>query len=618
MASRAMPPFATMSQEPFSTSQSEDHAAFVQFMRGLYWFILIADLAVVLAILVSTPLDWGLYFGVGLVAMVVGASWWQLPRHPQRAVITIVVGLWCMATLIACMYSGVHTATIIVYPFPIAMAGWFLGRRWLMGLTGLTIVFVVGIGLAEHLGIFHPAPKSPAVSVMILVSAVCVVIAYLTFVARRDIGNSRDRAVRLSQALTQQASEVTLRERDLALLLKNVPAAVASMDVQSRLRSCNGRYAELFGTTPSAIIGKHIADYVPDIAMQQLGISWEAAMGGTPQNYRRFNVHPVTSAVTWVDVGLMPEQENGKVSGLYAVLVDVTDKVQAEAEIRSLNADLESRVVRRSAELAQANEKLHESREELVRSQAKATLAALIASVSHELGTPIGNSVLMASSLADLARELQHQIDTNQLKKSSLAELNRTLGEGSQLLMRNLARAQTLLQNFKQVSADQASEQRRSFDLAAVVAEVVSSLAPSLRTQPHKVVQNIAPGIVMDSLPGPLGQVVINLVNNAYLHAFEGRKDGILTISASVSESQVTLRFQDNGVGIPQEVLQHLLEPFFSTKIGRGGTGLGMSIVDSIVRKTLGGAMRVQSVVGQGATFEVELPMVAPVLGQEP
>ena len=102
------------------------------------------------------------------------------------------------------------------------------------------------------------------------------------------------------------------------------------------------------------------------------------------------------------------------------------------------------------------------------------------------------------------------------------------------------------------------------------------------------------------------------LINNAYFHAFEGRSDGVLVISAQVLDRQVNLRFADNGVGIPQHVLLHLFEPFFSTKIGHGGTGLGMSIVDSIVRKALGGSMHVRSVLGQGTTIDIHLPLVAP------
>lgn len=313
-----------------------------------------------------------------------------------------------------------------------------------------------------------------------------------------------------------------------------------------------------------------------------------------------------------MDASVTPEREFGKVVGLYAVLVDVTDKVQAESEIRNLNADLEGRVARRTEELAQAMDRLQESREALVSSQAKATLSALVASVSHELTTPIGNSVLVATTLTDLSRQMQLQIDSGQVRKSSLLSLNRTLDEGSQLLLSNLARAETLLKNFKQVSVDQASEQRRTFVLDQMIGDVLSSLRPSLKLSPHRTVLDIPQGIAMDGLPGPLGQVVINLVNNAYLHAFEGITAGVLTIRAADLGSRVEISIADNGVGMDPVVQAQVFNPFFSTKIGRGGTGLGLSIVDSLVRKVLRGSLHIESSPGAGTAFLIGLPKVLP------
>jgi signal transduction histidine kinase len=176
----------------------------------------------------------------------------------------------------------------------------------------------------------------------------------------------------------------------------------------------------------------------------------------------------------------------------------------------------------------------------------------------------------------------------------------------------NLQRAADLLNDFRQVAADQASEQRREFDLASVVQEVISTLTPTLKRQPHRVVVEIPGGIRLDSQPGPLGQIIINLINNAFLHAFEGRTDGVLTIRATMLGHQVKIQFEDNGVGISQENLVKLFEPFFSTKIGRGGSGLGMAIVANLVQKTLRGKISVRSQVGQGTSFDILLPLKLP------
>ncbi len=281
-------------------------------------------------------------------------------------------------------------------------------------------------------------------------------------------------------------------------------------------------------------------------------------------------------------------------------------------EIKDLNLNLEARVAQRTLELQTALEHLQQSQEDLAHSAAHATLSTLIAGVSHELGTPLGNSKMVASTLAEHTRDMVRDLHAGLVSRSGLERFVNHIDEGVKLLQRNLERSVELLADFRQVAADQASEQRRSFDLAHAVKEILHTLSPSLARHPHQVVVDIADGITMDSLPGPLGQVVINLVNNAYLHAFEGRTNGVLTLRAGMDAGAVRLQVSDNGVGMDAEHLDKLFIPFFSTKIGRGGTGLGMAIVKNLVSKTLGGTIAVTSVLGQGTAFDITLPLVVP------
>ena len=113
---------------------------------------------------------------------------------------------------------------------------------------------------------------------------------------------------------------------------------------------------------------------------------------------------------------------------------------------------------------------------------------------------------------------------------------------------------------------------------------------------------------IVSTLALVIGLVVINLVNNAYLHAFENIPSGLLNVRAHASASRVHMVVSDNGNGIEPDNMSRLFEPFFSTKIGQGGTGLGLAIVHNLVVKTLGGEIRVSSVPGQGTQFDIELP----------
>ena len=240
--------------------------------------------------------------------------------------------------------------------------------------------------------------------------------------------------------------------------------------------------------------------------------------------------------------------------------------------------------------------------------ETRAALGTLVASVAHEMTTPLGNGLLAASTLADQTREFRRLLDEGTIKRSDMSAFIERIEQGSTLVQRNLDRANGLVKNLRQVAADQVSEQQRRFELANVLHELMQTLNPSIKRQPHRVIMDVEPGIWMDSQPGPIGQIIVNLVNNAYMHAFEGIAHGELRICAREREEWVDIEVRDNGVGITQENLAQLFKPFFSTKIGQGGTGLGMAIVENLVTKTLQGSLRVESQPGQGTAFFIALP----------
>ncbi|MDQ5877865.1 MAG: sensor histidine kinase [Pseudomonadota bacterium] len=293
---------------------------------------------------------------------------------------------------------------------------------------------------------------------------------------------------------------------------------------------------------------------------------------------------------------------------------DVTHQRRVEAQIRDLNTQLEKRVAERTHKLQQTLETLSRAQNELISSEKLAALGRVVAAVAHELNTPIGNSVMVATTLDEKAREFAAQVEGGSIRRSQINEYITASCAGTDMLMRNLQQAHNLIHSFKQVAVDQTSDRRREFELKTMMGEILATLAPTLRKTPYHLSLNIADGLVMSSYPGPLGQVVTNFVNNALLHGFDGLPEGEMHLFAQDKPDSgfIELRFSDNGHGMDAEHLKHIFDPFFTTRLGQGGSGLGLNIVYNLVTRILGGSIDVGSTQGAGTTFTLYLPKVAP------
>jgi len=289
--------------------------------------------------------------------------------------------------------------------------------------------------------------------------------------------------------------------------------------------------------------------------------------------------------------------QSGRAHAYQPVQLDMLSTLAAYVGVALDNADAYRRLQETQAQLA-AHEKL-------------ASLGALVAGVAHELNTPIGNSLLMASTLQEKTDDLAARFFANNLRRSDLDAWVGAVREASGLIVRSLHAAADLVNSFKQVSVDQASAQRRAFDLQQACQEIAATMGNQVRRAGHRLQLDVPPGIQMDSYPGPLGQVVINFINNALLHAFAA-PGGTMQLSATAMGERVRIVFRDDGVGIPPEHVSRIFDPFFTTRMGQGGTGLGLNIAWTIVTTLLGGTIRADSGPGEGTTFILDLPLRAP------
>lgn len=311
------------------------------------------------------------------------------------------------------------------------------------------------------------------------------------------------------------------------------------------------------------------------------------------------------------------EQDN--VIGCLGIARDITEQLAAQANLLKLNLQLDNRVRERTLALEQSSEQLQlalddlrQTQSKLIQSEKLAGLGSIVAAVAHELNTPLGICVTVASTLQEKTDIFDALVTSKALRRSQLEDYLANTRQAMALLARGLSRASDLVANFKRVAVDQSSSQRRQFDLKDVVDDVVALLLTTLRKKPYRVELDVPAGLKMDSFPGAIEQLVTNLINNSVLHGFAERDHGVMHLQAFDAGNAVRLVYRDDGHGMTADVLSHIFDPFFTTTFGKGGSGLGMSVCYNLITGPLGGTIEVSSTLGEGACFTIVLPHLAP------
>jgi signal transduction histidine kinase len=273
------------------------------------------------------------------------------------------------------------------------------------------------------------------------------------------------------------------------------------------------------------------------------------------------------------------------------------ENAKAFDEIAKLNESLEVRVESRTREL-------QETQNQLMQSEKLKSLGQLVAGVAHELNNPIGfvhaNLQLLDEFIEKLVAAQESGADTSQYRDAISKLLSRSR-EGTE-------RVKQIVQDLRTFSRmDQADLQMAQ--LADEIDRTLTLMEPRFRGS-IEVVRDYAPLPEVRCFPSQLNQVFLNLLMNA-CDVLDEENGGTITIRTRSIPDGVQLEFEDSGPGIPAEVQTRLFDPFFTTKEIGKGTGLGLSLSHGIIERH-GGRIQIVSDPGQGAVFQIELPLEAP------
>jgi signal transduction histidine kinase len=301
---------------------------------------------------------------------------------------------------------------------------------------------------------------------------------------------------------------------------------------------------------------------------------------------------------SWITYWHPLRAPSGEIVAVNVAAEEITARKRSEQEMRR---------AREAAE--QALQNLRETQASLVEAEKLAALGRMVAGVAHEINNPVGSSLTVASSLQRRCEVFAEQVARGEVRRSSLNELIDAVTQATTQLVANLGRASDLVQSFKQVATDRSGIERRAFDLGELTGQVLIGLRPELRRRNLVLNLECQHGLPMDSLPGPYGLVLTNLVHNAIVHAFPDGRAGSITLKAGASGTDnVEIIVSDDGCGMTPETRRRAFDPFFTTRRGEGATGLGLHIVHSMVVDQLEGRLSLTSEPGRGTTVRLILP----------
>lgn len=246
---------------------------------------------------------------------------------------------------------------------------------------------------------------------------------------------------------------------------------------------------------------------------------------------------------------------------------------------------------------------------QLIESEKMASLGRMVAGVAHEVNTPIGIGVSLASFLRLETDKMLDKLLHHQMTGEDLKKYMGQVGESSDAMLSTMERASELVSNFKQVAVDQMVDEKRAINLQTYIEDIVSSLKSELKHKEIKIDIHSQEKIITKCHTGAIYQIMLNLIMNSLKHGFEDLDYGHITIQLTLHDDEVQVKYRDDGIGIPQKALNDIFDPFYTTKRGDGGSGLGLNIVHDLVTERLSGSISCHSVYGEYTEFVIVFPI---------
>lgn len=432
-----------------------------------------------------------------------------------------------------------------------------------------------------------------------------IVMGYPESLLNKLMGDRRNTAIALLLGIAVLALLVVLAlhhhmEKTLSLnetrstfeaIVNSSSEAIIGMSPDGVVTSWNQAAQDMFGYTKTAAEGKSVQNLIHANGTDQLEEQLlQKVLLGEQSNHFEMTATGLTGKPMNLEITLSPIRTKKEVSGVAAVVRDVTQKKQTEEALKLLNQSLESQVKQRTAELEIAHENA------LAASKAK---SAFVANISHEIRTPLNGLLGMLQILKNspLTEEQERYL---QLAENSSHSLRVLIND---------------VLDLTKIESGRLEIEHIPFDLSRLVADLTASMSPAAQEKGLNMVLDMADITSQTTLGDPvrIKQVLANLIGNAIKFTETGH---IMIQAGTRPDNQGNLLFsctiRDSGIGISQEKIDHIFTEFTqedsTTTRQFGGTGLGLAICKRLI-DLMDGTIEVKSTKDKGTEFHIVVPL---------
>ena len=273
---------------------------------------------------------------------------------------------------------------------------------------------------------------------------------------------------------------------------------------------------------------------------------------------------------------------------------EVNERRQAEDNLSDSNQQLQTALTQ-----------LHQTQAKMIESEKVAALGSLVAGIAHEINTPLGNCITLASHLNLSLQQITPYNSPSTIRSQEYIEDSQEILPA---LLVNLSQTGDLIRNFRNVATCQIDEDRRVFYVAPYLEQAFLALQPTLRKARLQWRTECPETLRWDSYPGALSQILTHLVMNSVIHAYSPDRTGTIECLLHEENDEVVMEYRDDGRGMAADTLAKIFDPFFTTNRA-SGSGLGLYAVYNLVTQKLSGRIACTSTPGVGTCFILRAPL---------